>query len=78
MAANKRSTIRYELAGDDSPCLSPANPTPPYPCLRKASSTGDLAHAIEMPADLPSAGSSSYTLANFIENDVKIRRTLPI
>ncbi|KAI3570749.1 hypothetical protein IWW34DRAFT_902804 [Fusarium oxysporum f. sp. albedinis] len=73
MAANKRSTIRYELAGDDSPCLSPANPTPPYPCLRKASSTGDLAHAIEMPADLPSAGSSSYTLANFIENDVKIR-----
>jgi hypothetical protein len=78
MAANKRNTIRYELAGDESPYLSPATPTPPYQSLRKASSTGDLAHAVEMPADLPSTASSSYTLGSFIENDVKIQGTIPI
>ncbi|KAF4335646.1 UDP-glucose sterol transferase [Fusarium beomiforme] len=73
MPDNKRNTIRYELAGDESPYLSPATPTPHYQSLRKATSTGDLANAAEMLADLPSASSSSYTLANFVENDVKIR-----
>ncbi|KAH6880721.1 hypothetical protein B0T10DRAFT_609391 [Thelonectria olida] len=68
MADEKRKTLRYELAGDESPYLSPA---PTYSSLRKAASTGDLAHAAEMPAeDVPVSPSS--TLVEFPGNDVKI------
>ncbi|RKL23387.1 Sterol 3-beta-glucosyltransferase UGT80B1 [Fusarium oxysporum] len=73
MADNKRKTIRYELAGDDSPSLTPATPTPPYQSLRNTRSTGDLSHAAELPGDFSSESSSPYTFANFFENDVKIQ-----
>ncbi|KAM6507176.1 hypothetical protein FALCPG4_018558 [Fusarium falciforme] len=73
MADEKRHTIRYELAGDESPYLSPATPTPPYSSLRKAASTGDLAHAAEMPAEPVSVGSSPSAFNNLLGDDVKIR-----
>ncbi|KAL7757034.1 hypothetical protein ACKLNR_014027 [Fusarium oxysporum f. sp. zingiberi] len=73
MADNKRKTIRYELAGDDSPSLTPATPTPAYQSLRNTRSTGDLSHAAELPGDFSSESSSPYTFASFFENDVKIQ-----
>lgn len=78
MADNKRKTIRYELAGDDSPSLTPATPSPAYQSLRNTRSTGDLSHAAELPGDFSSESSSPYTFANFFENDVKIQGNLSI
>ncbi|KAG4257551.1 hypothetical protein FPRO03_13894 [Fusarium proliferatum] len=73
MADNKRETIRYELAGDDSPSLSPATSTPATQRLRNTRSTGDLSHAPELPGDFSLESSSAYKFANFLENDVKIQ-----
>ncbi|KAF5664929.1 UDP-glucose,sterol transferase [Fusarium circinatum] len=73
MADNKRKTTRYELAGDDSPSLSPATPTPAYESLRNSRSTGDLSHAAELPGDFSSDSSSPYAFTSFIKNDVNIR-----
>ncbi|SCV51610.1 probable sterol glucosyltransferase [Fusarium fujikuroi] len=73
MADNKRKTIRYELAGDDSPSLSPATPTPATQSLRNTRSTGDLSHAAELPGDFSLESSSAYKFATFFENDVKIQ-----
>ncbi|KAH8734160.1 hypothetical protein BGZ61DRAFT_566508 [Ilyonectria robusta] len=67
MANEKRKTLRYELAGDESPYLSPA---PTYSSLRRAASTGDLANAAEMPAEaLPVSPSS--TLVELVGSDVQ-------
>ncbi|CAH0057202.1 unnamed protein product [Clonostachys solani] len=73
MADNKRDTIRYELAGDETPYLSPATPAPPYQDLRHAASTGDLPNAVEMPAEPVLTNSSSSTFANFVGSHVKTR-----
>ncbi|RKK60349.1 Sterol 3-beta-glucosyltransferase UGT80B1 [Fusarium oxysporum] len=78
MVDKKRDTIRYELAGDDTPYLSPTTPAPPYSSLRKAASTGNLAHAAELPAEPVVAGSSPSIFANFLGNDVKTRGILSI
>ncbi|KAF5981728.1 putative sterol glucosyltransferase [Fusarium bulbicola] len=73
MADNKRKTIRYELAGDDSASLSPATPTPAYESLRHSRSTGDLSHAAELPGDFSSESSSPYAFTSFIKNDINIQ-----
>jgi len=73
MADSKRNTIRYELPGDESPYLHPASPTPTYQSLRNASSTGDLAHDAEPPAELP-----SYSLSNLTGHDVKVQGIIQI
>lgn len=78
MADKKRDTIRYELAGDDTPYLSPTSPAPPYSSLTKAASTGNLAHAVELPAEPAVAGSSPSIFANFLGNDIKTRGILSI
>lgn len=73
MANSKRNTIRYELPGDESPYLQSPSPTTPYQSFRNASSTGDLAHHAELPADLP-----PYSLSNLTGNDVKIQSIIQI
>ena len=73
MADNKRNTIRHELPGDESPYLHPTSPTPPYQNLRNASSTGDLAHDRETPAELP-----PYSFSNLNGTDVKVQGNVEI
>ncbi|KAM0490394.1 hypothetical protein ACHAP8_011611 [Fusarium lateritium] len=73
MGDKKRDTIRYELAGDDTPYLSPATPAPPYHDFRHAASTGDLPNAVEMPAEPVLTNSSSSTFASFVGSHVKTR-----
>jgi hypothetical protein len=78
MADKKWDTIRYELAGDDTPYLSLTSPAPSYSSLRKAASTGNLAHAVELPAEPVAAGLSPSIFANFLRNDIKTRGILSI
>ncbi|RMJ17627.1 hypothetical protein CDV36_002667 [Fusarium kuroshium] len=69
MADKKRDTIRYELAGDETPYLSPA---PPYSIPRKSVSISDLSSAAELPSE-PVSPASSSIFPSFGVNDVKIR-----
>ncbi|RSL41506.1 hypothetical protein CEP53_012720 [Fusarium sp. AF-6] len=69
MADKKRDTIRYELAGDETPYLSPA---PPYSIPRKSVSVSDLSCAAELPSE-PVSPASSSIFGGFGDNDVKIR-----
>jgi hypothetical protein len=78
MADKKRDTIRYELAGDDTPYLSLTSPAPPYSSLRKVASTSNLAHAVELPAEPAMVGSSPSIFANFLGNNIKTRGILSI
>ncbi|KAI6758011.1 hypothetical protein HG531_003836 [Fusarium graminearum] len=73
MGNNKRDTIRYELAGDETPHLSPATPTTPYHDFRHSASTGDLPNAVEVSAEPVLASSSSSTFSNFVGSHVKTR-----
>ncbi|RSL48512.1 hypothetical protein CEP54_012866 [Fusarium duplospermum] len=72
MTDKKRNTIRYELAGDETPYLSPA---PPYSIPRRSVSTNDLAYAAELPSEPVSPASSSIFPSFGVNdvNDVKIR-----
>ncbi|RSL94307.1 hypothetical protein CEP52_012726 [Fusarium oligoseptatum] len=69
MADKKRDTIRYELAGDETPYLSLA---PPYSIPRKSVSISDLSSAAELPSE-PVSPASSSIFPSFGVNDVKIR-----
>lgn len=73
MGNNKRDTIRYELAGDETLYLSPATPTTPYHYFRHSASTGDLPNTVEVPAEPVLASSSSSTFSNFVGSHVKTR-----
>ncbi|KAJ4197062.1 hypothetical protein NW767_009307 [Fusarium falciforme] len=72
MTDKKRDTIRYELAGDETPYLSPV---PPYSISRKAVGTSDLANAAELPSE-PVSPASSFTFSSFGGSDVKTRGIL--
>jgi hypothetical protein len=69
---DKRKTIRYELAADETPYLSPASPAPPYSSFRNAASTGNLPDAVELPAEPVLTGSSPSALASLIGDGVKV------
>ncbi|RSL67384.1 hypothetical protein CEP51_012667 [Fusarium floridanum] len=69
MADKKRDTIRYELAGNETPYLSPA---PPYSIPRKSVSVSDLSCAAELPSE-PVSPASSSIFGGFGVNDIKIR-----